>query len=179
MSNFLHCYYTYVFACTGSGLHCWRIFIFSYAYALTFHKSLFWVPIWAAGVPISFWDSASDRDSLLDLSGMSNFPNMRWQSTCAYFQVLMWMAGDILRWNGSGQYIQGVFFNWCSPKIHKYGEKLMYQNWCPPKIHKYGENCPPKSAIGIPLRYQPPQSVLKMWGLVHWTTIATYSSTLK
>ena len=37
----------------------------------------------------------------------------------------------------------------------------------PPKIHKYGENCPPKSAIGIPLRYQPPQSVLKMWGLVH------------
>ena len=25
-----------------------------------------------------------------------------------------------------GQYIQGVFFNWCSPKIHKYGEKLMY-----------------------------------------------------
>ena len=43
----------------------------------------------------------------------------------------------------------------------------MYQNWCPPKIHKYGENRPPKSAIGIPLRYQPPQSVLKRWGLVH------------
>ena len=120
-----------------------------------------------------------DRESLLDLSGMSTLPNMHRQSTCVYFQVLMWMAGDILRWNGSGQYIQGVFFNWCSPKIPKYGEKLMYQNWCPPKIHKYGENRPPKSAIGIPLRYQPPQSVLKMWGLVHWTTIATYSSTLK
>ena len=40
----------------------------------------------------------------------------------------------------------------------------MYQNWCPPKIHKYGENCPPKSAIGIPLRYQPPQNVLKRGG---------------
>ena len=92
-----------------------------------------------------------DRESLLDLSGMSTLPNMHRQSTCVYFQVLMWMAGDILRWNGSGQYIQGVFSNWCSPKIHKYGEKLMYQNWCPLKIHKYGENCPQKSAIGIPL----------------------------
>ena len=35
--------------------------------------------------------------------------------------------------------IQGVFFNWCPPKIYKYGEKLKYQNWCPPKIYKYGE----------------------------------------
>ena len=34
-------------------------------------------------------------------------------------------------------YIQGVFFNWCPPKIHKYGKKLKYQNWCPPKNSKY------------------------------------------
>ena len=40
-------------------------------------------------------------------------------------------------------------------------------NWCPPKIHKYGEKCPQKSAIGIPLGDQPPQSVLKRRGLVH------------
>ena len=33
--------------------------------------------------------------------------------------------------------IQGVFFNWCPPKIHKYGKKLKYQNWCPPKNSKY------------------------------------------
>ena len=37
----------------------------------------------------------------------------------------------------SEQYIQGVFFNWCPPKIHKYGKKLKYQNWCPPKNSKY------------------------------------------
>ena len=118
-----------------------------------------------------------DFPGILLMAG--NNSSSRLSSGHSFLQVLMWMAGDILRWNGSGQYIQGVFFNWCSPKIHKYGEKLMYQNWCPPKIHKYGENCPPKSAIGIPLRYQPPQSVLQRWGLVHWTTIATYSSTLK
>ena len=35
--------------------------------------------------------------------------------------------------------IQGVFFNWYPPKIHKYGKKLKYQNWYPPKIHKYGK----------------------------------------
>ena len=35
--------------------------------------------------------------------------------------------------------IQGVFFNWCSPKINKYGKKFKYQYWCPPKIYKYGE----------------------------------------
>ena len=64
-------------------------------------------------------------------------------------------------------YVQGFFFNWCPPKIHKYGKKLKYQNWCPPEIHKYGEKCPPKSAIGIPLGDQPPQSVLKRRGLVH------------
>ena len=29
------------------------IFFPMLTYALTFHKSLFWVPIWAAGVPIS------------------------------------------------------------------------------------------------------------------------------
>ena len=29
------------------------------------------------------------------------------------------------------------FFNWCSPKIHKYGQQLKYQNWCPPKNSKY------------------------------------------
>ena len=46
--------------------------------------------------------------------------------------------------------VQGVFFNWCSPKINKYGKKFKYQNWCPPKIYKYGEKlkyqnwCPPK-----------------------------------
>ena len=34
-------------------------------------------------------------------------------------------------------YVQGVFFNWCPPKIHKYGKKLKYQNWCPPKNSKY------------------------------------------
>ena len=33
--------------------------------------------------------------------------------------------------------IQGVFLNWCPPKIHKYGIKLKYQNWCPPKNSKY------------------------------------------
>ena len=36
-----------------------------------------------------------------------------------------------------GSFIQGVFFNWCPPKIHKYGKKLKYQNWCPPKNSKY------------------------------------------
>ena len=30
--------------------------------------------------------------------------------------------------------IQGVFFNWRSPKINKYGEKLKYQNWCPQNV---------------------------------------------
>ena len=38
-----------------------------------------------------------------------------------------------------GNFIQGVFFNWYPPKIHKYGKKLKYQNWYPPKIHKYGK----------------------------------------
>ena len=33
--------------------------------------------------------------------------------------------------------IQGVFFNWRSPKINKYGEKLKYQNWCPPKRYQF------------------------------------------
>ena len=36
-------------------------------------------------------------------------------------------------------FVQGVFFNWCSPKINKYGKKFKYQYWCPPKIYKYGE----------------------------------------
>ena len=35
--------------------------------------------------------------------------------------------------------IQGVFFNWSSPKNHEYGKKLKYQNWSSPKIHKYGK----------------------------------------
>ena len=42
-----------------------------------------------------------------------------------------------VRAKGCLLYIQGVFFNWCPPKIHKYGKKLKYQNWCPPKISKY------------------------------------------
>ena len=33
--------------------------------------------------------------------------------------------------------LQGVFFNWDSPKNHKYGKKLKYLNWNPPKNHKY------------------------------------------
>ena len=37
------------------------------------------------------------------------------------------------------QLIQGVFFNWSSPKNHKYGKKLKYQNWSSPKNHKYGK----------------------------------------
>ena len=32
----------------------------------------------------------------------------------------------------------GYFFNWSSPKNHKYGKKLKYQNWSSPKNHKYG-----------------------------------------
>ena len=36
-------------------------------------------------------------------------------------------------------YVQGVFFNWSSPKNHKYGKKLKYQNWSSPKNHKYGK----------------------------------------
>ena len=53
MSNFLHCYYTYMYLHALVPGYTVGEFIFSYAYALTFHKSLFWVPIWAAGVPIS------------------------------------------------------------------------------------------------------------------------------
>ena len=33
-------------------------------------------------------------------------------------------------------FIQGDFFNWYPPKIHKYGKKLKYQNWYPPKNSK-------------------------------------------
>ena len=33
----------------------------------------------------------------------------------------------------------GCFFNWSSPKNHKYGKKLKYQNWSSPKIHKCGK----------------------------------------
>ena len=41
----------YVFAGTGSGLHCRPILIFFLCLRVKFHKSLFWVPI-LAGVPI-------------------------------------------------------------------------------------------------------------------------------
>ena len=47
MSNYLHCYYTCMLWNYASGLHCWQIFIFTYAYALIFiHRrfgSLFWL----------------------------------------------------------------------------------------------------------------------------------------
>ena len=33
-----------------------------------------------------------------------------------------------LRWVRTKSIIQGIFFNWCFPKIHKYGKKLKYQN---------------------------------------------------
>ena len=48
------------------------------------------------------------------------------------FEGKFWTSNPPQRW-----YIQGVFFNWCPPKIHKYGKKLKYQNWCPPKNSKY------------------------------------------
>ena len=54
--------------------------------------------------------------------------------------------------------IQGVFFNWCSPKIYKYGKKLKYQNWCPPKIYKYGEKL--KYQNWCPAELVPPKMLL-------------------
>ena len=43
------------------------------------------------------------------------------------------------------QVVQGVFFNWSYPKIHKYGKKFKYQNWSSPKIHKYQNWSPPQN----------------------------------
>ena len=54
--------------------------------------------------------------------------------------------------------IQGVFFNWCSPKINKYGKKFKYQNWCPPKIYKYGEKL--KYQNWCPAELVPPKMLL-------------------
>ena len=50
---------------------------------------------------------------------------------CPYVHILcLWLFY-------SKDFIQGVFFNWCPPKIHKYGKKLKYQNRCPLKNSKY------------------------------------------
>ena len=38
--------------CTGSGLHCWQIYIFSHAYALNFINHCFGSLFWLLGVPI-------------------------------------------------------------------------------------------------------------------------------
>ena len=52
---------------------------------------------------------------------------------------VLWHKNIVLALNNLWTVIQGVFFNWYPPKIHKYGKKLKYQNWYPPKIHKYGK----------------------------------------
>ena len=49
----------HVFAGTGSGLHCWQILIFFLCLCVKFHKSLFWVPILAAGGP--YWVPISQK----------------------------------------------------------------------------------------------------------------------
>ena len=49
----------HVFAGTGSGLHCWQILIFFLCLRVKFHKSLFWVPILAAGGP--YWVPISQK----------------------------------------------------------------------------------------------------------------------
>ena len=51
--------YIHVFAGTGSGLHCWQILIFFLCLRVKFHKSLFWVPILAAGGP--YWVPISQK----------------------------------------------------------------------------------------------------------------------
>ena len=48
-----------IFAGTGSGLHCPKTLIFTYASRVKFHKSSFWVLILAAGGP--YWVSISQK----------------------------------------------------------------------------------------------------------------------
>ena len=48
-----------IFAGTGSGLHCPKILISTYASRVKFHKSSFWVLILAAGGP--YWVSISQK----------------------------------------------------------------------------------------------------------------------
>ena len=53
-----------IFAGIGSGLHCWQILIFTYAYALIFiHRRSFWVLILAAGGP--YWVLISQENGSL------------------------------------------------------------------------------------------------------------------
>ena len=52
MSNDLHWYYTCMLWNYASGLHCWQIFIFTYAYALIFIHRRFGSLFWLLGVLI-------------------------------------------------------------------------------------------------------------------------------
>ena len=52
-----------IFAGTGSGLHCPKILISTYASSVKFHKSSFWVLILAAGGP--YWVSISQKNGSL------------------------------------------------------------------------------------------------------------------
>ena len=52
-----------IFAGTGSGLHCPKILISTYASRVKFHKSSFWVLILAAGGP--YWVSISQKNGSL------------------------------------------------------------------------------------------------------------------
>ena len=52
-----------IFASTGSGLHCPKILINTYASRVKFHKSPFWVLILAAGGP--YWVSISQKNGSL------------------------------------------------------------------------------------------------------------------
>ena len=51
-SNYLHCYYTCMSWNYASSLHCWQIFIFTYAYALIFIHRRFGSLFWLLGVLI-------------------------------------------------------------------------------------------------------------------------------
>ena len=52
-----------IFAGTGSGLHCPKILISTYASRVKFHKSSFWVLVLAAGGP--YWVSISQKNGSL------------------------------------------------------------------------------------------------------------------
>ena len=101
-------------------------------------KNKAWTPtikVWLIRIITRFRERYAFNE---DLSGLNPIICLTWIKCYEYLIHIKFI------------YIQGVFFNWCSPKINKYGIKFKYQNWCPPKIYKYGEKlkyqnwCPPK-----------------------------------
>ena len=75
----------HVFAGTGSGLHCWQILIFFLCLRVKFHKSLFWVPILAAGGP--YWVLISQKVGSL-------FQSMGVLISLADSNVLVWIPSE-------------------------------------------------------------------------------------